>query len=369
MNEAELRRVVESGVVQEFPWLAGLQADSIVDHLVINGKVALPVQRVDCSLNQDEDLEIEAEDGSFLGMLCFCRKLEEVEIARLTEWQLTAYLSEVAPAEFNQPYRFRKDYVVVEAQNLPRYKSDLLKSAPLWGGFWHEQSSAEPVLRTTKVPKLTAIAGINVPTSHHFVALRRAIFSVDPLDRFLKLYHVAELLFDWVVVRRIQGLGDDLLGIGRILSDYAANDLARLKAVVRSYAGNPVRLSCKLAQVASHQPTAEKIFQVYGKDGNPLKEPEKWRAFLELLLSSGPISLSAAKQRSVAQRQEQLDDLIRDVTAYWIFRIRCCIAHNRIGEYIIGDDEEKFLLEFGEPLLREALIQILQHPDIKGFAP
>lgn len=40
------------------------------------------------------------------------------------------------------------------------------------------------------------------------------------------------------------------------------------------------------------------------------------------------------------------------------YNVRCCTAHNRIGEYVISNDDEGFVVEFAEPLLREVLCQI-----------
>ena len=52
------------------------------------------------------------------------------------------------------------------------------------------------------------------------------------------------------------------------------------------------------------------------------------------------------------------DNLVIEFSAYCIYRVRCCISHNRIGEYVMSNDDEGFVVEFAEPLLREVLCQI-----------
>ncbi|NES18002.1 MAG: hypothetical protein F6K41_03525 [Symploca sp. SIO3E6] len=52
------------------------------------------------------------------------------------------------------------------------------------------------------------------------------------------------------------------------------------------------------------------------------------------------------------------ETIIIKIAAYWIYRVRSCIAHNRIGEYIMLPEDEEFIVEFAEPLLREVLYQV-----------
>ena len=57
---------------------------------------------------------------------------------------------------------------------------------------------------------------------------------------------------------------------------------------------------------------------------------------------------------------EEYSKLIIDIAVYWIYRIRCSIAHNRIGEYVMSIDDEEFVVNVVEPLLKEVLIQLFK---------
>lgn len=44
--------------------------------------------------------------------------------------------------------------------------------------------------------------------------------------------------------------------------------------------------------------------------------------------------------------------------AYLIYRVRCSIAHSRIGEHILTQSDEEFVANVAEPLLKSLLIEI-----------
>ena len=55
------------------------------------------------------------------------------------------------------------------------------------------------------------------------------------------------------------------------------------------------------------------------------------------------------------------NEMIIYIASYWIYRIRCSIAHHKIGEYLFSWKDENFIVDFGEPLLREVVIQCLKN--------
>lgn len=54
---------------------------------------------------------------------------------------------------------------------------------------------------------------------------------------------------------------------------------------------------------------------------------------------------------------EKHKSFILAIATYWIYRIRCSIAHHKIGEYMMGYDDEEFVVEFAEPLLKEIILE------------
>jgi hypothetical protein len=175
----------------------------------------------------------------------------------------------------------------------------------------------------------------------------------------LRLYHQIELLFDWVVVKQIQALGSDLTGIGRLMSDYAAGDTPRLRHIISKYSTDTDRLLKRMFDLPKFVSTAKAIFQDYSKESNPLKD--NWTKFIDWAENGTP-DLVGAKKFKLAPDQAQFDTLVRTTAAYWIYRVRCCIAHNKIGEYILQDSDEDFVINFIEPLLQEVLLQVLANP-------
>lgn len=359
MDAQELATLIQSGSATE---LTAIRASTFDGRLSVDERVALQVTAIDCSMRQADDLEIYDDANNLLGVLCFCRSIEPVDITTMSEWRRTAYLTEVPLALYNQPYRFEYDYVVLHQSRLTEYLTTYMESAPLWGFFSHSTALPRPTVERVAAP-IRALSGLRVPTPFNTSALEHAVLASHPFDRFLRLYHQLELLFDWVVIRRIHGLQGDLLGVGRIMSDYSAGDLHRLKHLISTYCSDYAGLATLLGEVGRFVPPAEDIFQLYSKDGNPLKEPDKWNTFKGCYQVG--LSEPWAKTNKIATSPERFKELVYHLTAYWTYRVRCSIAHNRIGEYIIKSTDEPFVVNFSEPLLLEVLRQIFSNPDFR----
>ena len=188
-------------------------------------------------------------------------------------------------------------------------------------------------------------------------AANRSVPQAFAFERFLKLYHLLELVFDYDLVQEIQGLGADIKGVGRLLNDYERLEQERLKAVISRKCANTTneisQLELCLNRVRMFLPVAKEIFYAYGKDKNPLRDEPKF----DSLIAAGGFTEALARTQNLIKTNNDYQKLILDVCAYWIYRVRCCIAHYRIGEYMIDDSQEDFIVEFAEQLLREVLCQ------------
>ena len=226
--------------------------------------------------------------------------------------------------------------------------------------FSHIDSAPAPRV-TRRLSLLTAVGGMQVPTSYHAASLERAVQASHPFERYLKYYHELELLFDWIIVRKIQALGSDIPGIAKLISSYQSGDLPRLKSLIITYSLDSQQIHSLLALAVAHRSTAFKIFQDYSKDGNPLSKEPKWEKMFENLSSS--YSFTHASSNGLSNSKVIYDKLILETAAYWVFRVRCCIAHHRIGEYLLTQPDEEFVVEFAEPLLLGVLRSILSNSD------
>jgi len=175
----------------------------------------------------------------------------------------------------------------------------------------------------------------------------RAALAAHPFDRFLKHYHQLELLVDWYIVQRMTRLPPNLNGLNKLMSSYAATDLEKIKSLLNEFCENHQDIKLALDAVSHHWDVATEVFQDFGKDKNPYKEISQW---------------AAVKVNGVTIGQATT------VAAYWLFRVRCSIAHHRAGEYLMKESDQDFVVEFAEPLLLEVIRQVLSNEKLQRLA-
>src|SRR5690606_13362983 len=87
-----------------------------------------------------------------------------------------------------------------------------------------------------------------------------------------------------------------------------------------------------------HQQPAIDVFYEYGKETNPLKDRE---TFLKMFIDPGVINRTSLDQirrmhrlsANFTKSEAAYKSTLVKLSCYWVYRIRCCIAHNRLGEY------------------------------------
>jgi len=193
----------------------------------------------------------------------------------------------------------------------------------------------------------------------------RSVASATPSERYLQLYHQLELLFDWVIVQEIRRLSDDLMGAGKVLAAFASGDLPRLNNLLSRYLVSPDSVVKELGALRTYEDEGRKIFQEYGKDGNPLKE--EWSKWVNCVNSGDPTEMNVRSAR-LSMNSSGYPGFVARVTAYFIYRVRCCVAHSKIGEYVLRDTDEEFIVRFAEPLLRAVLKDLFSNPNILDYA-
>jgi hypothetical protein len=352
-------RTSESGEEEEFEY-----ADS--DGLLsVGGKVCLAVDAVQKSLGESSEIEIRDSTGSLIGVLCLTAGYE-LDLSSISDHFYMAYMSEVSREMYGAPYRMQKSYVILANDGRSDYESKYLRSAALWGGFIHSAppGSLSGAYRTSPTSML-AIENLSLPTSFHEESILRSVVQPFPFERFLKLYHLLELRFDYDVVEKIKALGSDLKGIGQIFSDYGRDELKRLRWVVEPAITDIQALEIRLNAVkhcSNCEQVGKNIFFNYGKESNPLKDKEPQ---YDLIMAEGGFSQERAKAHRLIggeglALQAQYRKLIIDIVTYWIYRVRSSIAHSRIGEYVMSTTDEEFVVELAEPLLRSVLLQVFR---------
>lgn len=330
MDAKEVRQLVDAGGLANF----SVDAHERNGLLVINDLVALRV-RCDVSMSRSIDMDLLAEDQSILGTLVFTSRGGSRQQNNKSDYVLTAYLTEQAYLDFDLSRDLEYDYLVLNKADLDLYFGEYAETSAIWGGFAHIKDDGARVLRSIK--EIEAKSGMRLPLSPSKTLCQRAVSSAHPFERFLKHYHQLELLCDWYVARQIARLPSDLNGFGKIISSYNAGDFSRVRDLVATFCTDTASVRNQVNQVSPFQKTAQAMFQDFGKQGNPLKDGITW--------SNGIPAVP--------------DAVLLSLAAYWVFRVRCSIAHHRVGEYLIDDGDEDFVVEFAEPLLLEIIRQVL----------
>ncbi|MGD0855234.1 MAG: hypothetical protein ABSA18_05455 [Dehalococcoidia bacterium] len=371
MNTAQIIAAIDSNTLPYLslwePSLSSTEIGELGGHPVIQKLIPLALEAVSCSISAIDDPLVKDETGQYIGTLCMLTKRGYVQIAGLTQCQRVAYLVDAEYGENEENYQFRYDYFVVDEAKYHEYMAEYYRSSPIWGGFLHIPyvTSANPCLEI-RAETIVARSGIKLPTSFNLGSARHAILCSHSFDRYLRFYHQLELIFDWVICRRIQALGPDLDGFAKIISSYHSTDFARLKHLVLTYCVDISKLEQALLAGSGYGTIAHDMFHHFTKEGDPTKKENEWKRFWTLIETSD-LNLAAAKRSGLVHNQDEYNILIQETTAYWIYRIRGSIAHNRIGEYILTDDKEEFVAVFGEPLLLECLMQIFSNPGVASL--
>ncbi|MFF2287426.1 hypothetical protein [Peribacillus butanolivorans] len=322
----------------------------------VNGHIALPIEEIASFYDLNTDIEIVDESGEELGTICFSKHAEVV--TELTNLQLISYIKEISPNDFESgKVVFNKSYVVLKVEKYQLYKEHFYNTAPVWGNFSHLQNTN--IAHKVAVTKLEA-SKVKLPTEYHKESIIRAIQQPYGFERFLKTYHMLELLFDTDFVEGINQLGQDLKGIGKLVQNFNNKDeIERLRQVVyrRSHTINLVTLASLLNRIKSEKDLAIEIFFEYGKEkSNPISKTETKSAlerFNSLLQYEEPFQYENVHTTFPnIKDQEKYRKFLVDISTYWIYRVRCSIAHSKIGEYILKSEDEKFVVEIIEPILK-----------------
>lgn len=323
----------------------------------VNNLIAIPIEEIAAHFDVTVDVQIIDSEGNELGTLCFIRDVGDVQ--EFTDHQLIAYLLDCKEQEYRAGIaKITKPYLVLHADKYAVYNDSFMSSAPIWGHFSHEINTN--FSHKVAVSTLTATE-VKLPTIYHQESILRAIQQPYGFERFLKTYHLLELLFDHDYISELRALPEDLRGFNKVLKEYSVNkEIEKLRKVIfkRQANINLSVLATLLNQVKRYDSTAKEIFFEYGSDANPIKKDDHKSAmerFEELLTEPEPFNFDTVRRVRLSSNEEKYNKFLIDITTYWIYRVRCSIAHNKIGEYLMKYEDESFVVEFIEPILKHLI--------------
>lgn len=364
---SKLVEAFEGGVSITTPTNEELTIDQIIalreGLYSINGVVACPIVAVASFYNRLEDVELLDEAGNLIGVLCLVKGAGPVSLSDMTTWRFSAYLRDSSSDVLGQdaPHTFSQDYLAVKAERFDEYAEKYLSTSALWGGFIHGNGESTVSRYTRGTTEIKVREGLRIPSPNHHEGLLNALLSPSHFDRFLKKYHQLELWLDYAFISQLKGLGEDIRGASRIMSAYSSNEIDRLKYVVSSYCDDVAEIERHLNAVARYKDLAYEMFEEWNKNGNPISESSHNKIWEKIRL--GEISEAKLKGSGLSGKgseAEKYKKFITELASYWVYRMRCCIAHRKIGELIIRDAHEEFCVEFVEPLLDSLVNQALR---------
>jgi hypothetical protein len=274
-----------------------------------------------------------------------------------------AFLFDAEEENIENGYKLNKSYLVIHTRHLEEYITKYKSSSIIWGGFYHEdeQEIRQPILQAKT--EIICLPNLKLPTKFHHDNAQRAIVQPYAFERFLKNYHLLELLFDYQVIKKIANYhtNDNFQLAGDALKKYKKEDIDRLKYILEKCL-DMEKIANILNLSKQFQYILYDILYKYEKDNPALKETE----FRKIMLEQEPFAETAFRQHNIqaflnsGTNQNNRAKKLQEFTAYCIYRIRSSIAHSKIGEFLLTSAEpehERFMVEFAEPLLQEVLIQ------------
>lgn len=336
------------------------------NYLEVSGSGVFPVRIISSMRNRvAANVDVLHEDTRDVGQLLLLKGRVLEDFYSLSFPEFLAYLADVPRQNFGElGHIFSSDYLVTTDVPASEYDQELRATSDIWGGFSHYET---PPNVSNAFESITANARISVPSAHHSEAFARYTVAQNPFERFLRLYHCVELLFDTITVLRIKKLTADIRGLSAILSAHEAKEVHRLISISKDFIYDHESLAEKLTLISGYEGLAKTIFDDYSKDGNPIPpsgNPPRWESVVSSL-TSGRCSEGDLKADSALRPQEDYANFVARISAYWIYRVRCSIAHSRIGEFILTDSEADFVRNFAEPLLLEFCSQIFSSQALK----
>lgn len=344
----------------EFDIDASLTINKFLEFCAVDNKVALKVSAASKKYKSESQVIINKENGTTsIGELIIC-KSSHYTGSSASAALVAAYLSDVETIDVVQqgPYTFQHNYVVIDIAYYTEYINSYRPGSSIWGHFTHVEEQTQELEHFKKeFLSITAFPEIKINRDFEKDLIFRAISHTSALERTLKLYHLLELYFDAKVVDEIKALNNDLNGIGKVLKKLSQQEFDKLLRVCRSASDDINFFLSILDKIFSipayHTQLVEMLFE-HDKDSNPYSKVEPQ---LISNLCSDKFSIAAVKNAKLTANYDHYSKFV----AYIIYRFRCSIAHAKIGEYVLTNQDEQFICEIAEPAITRILCEIYKN--------
>lgn len=330
------------------------------EYFSINNLVAIKIFELNPRYKHSNPITVYNQENDEIGSIYYLDPTIERVIDEISDWLYVAYLKDVNIDELsNFQYKFKGSYLVIKEEYLEEYLEFYYETAPLWGMLTHVESHT--TTNYFEIETITVKKDLQFPTTLHLNNSIRVLKQPFHFERFLKSYHHLELLYDKIVVDEIKSLSDEnLTQLGKLIKSFDDNECKKLLYVLKKKVTDILEIVNELNKIASFEDLAKEIFFDFGKkDNDPFSNDY---SIFELVYNIGFSEENCKRYLgNKVKNTEQYNTFILRLAAYWIYRIRCSIAHNKIGEFIFKEEDEIFIVEFAEPLLNTILMQIFKN--------
>ena len=327
----------------------------------------LRVSGCNSAMEEYRDIAIESETGELLGILILACSFRSFEVVAMTRPRYISYLVDSpskSAIDTDKRHTFSSSYLLLKKEVSNVYKNEYMSSSALWGGFTHATNLERYSLKN--IPKIRAKGGVRIPTPEHANKLHASVLSHDSFERFLRKYHLLELLYDYIYVLKLRTMDTSLRDFRDVMNKYQKDDVGSLKYLLNEFVQSTSDLILVMHNSAKHEDVMHKLFQEYNRASNPLNDGQ-WSIFIDRLKLSDLNYRADGKSFSKYNNEEQYYSVILNIVSHWIYRIRCTVAHSKIGEFLFDSSHEKFVAEVGESLIDIVIENVLTNEDFQDI--
>ena len=274
----------------------------------------------------------------------------------------------------NLPIKFDNDFLIIKEEFFIKYILDYLDTAKLWGGFTHYKQNniqLDSILEVN-IP----LEKIDYPTLKNLDNAILALNAGNLFENYLKIYHQLELIFNLIFIRKLQKLNiNDFERINSIYKNINKDEIELINYIIENYVLKlEIFLKLFILGESEYEDVCQNLLRKYGKESNPLKDEDRFKKFNEFLFLSKQNNaetfsdfFAASYSAQFCKKENEFKKSINRILGYWIYRIRCSIAHNKFGEFIFENDAKNlnFMLKIGLPLIRELVVEVFSNDEFK----
>lgn len=357
-----------------------LTVNDYVNHdfssLLYDNKIIINVYDMECHLSTEEIIKLSLNNQD-IGYIVSTNRVDDPNnnLSNFTADEIL-FIWNYYKKQGIIPNKLENNFLVIYQNHAESYFNKFYGKESLWGGFNHTEYTPTPSKKTEKIylPDLE----IKFPTDLNLINSKTAINSNSIFDLFLKNYHNIELLFNLIFLRELRRIDinniseassiykklnkDEIESLKYLISEFTMNKIILLELIIKSFNDYPV--------------ITKEILYEYGKDSSPVKDSvvrSKFNDFIEKCILDAPGNIGEylviSKNKKFKSDEKSFIDFINNFIAYFIYRIRCSIAHKKFGEFIFSENEESknFMIDISLPLIKNTTMEIFSNHKFKAI--